>query len=56
MCPIRRVPKEKIQTINKNEIGSVIYSDFIDSMKTIKPTVDKSIIEKLEQFKSQYGC
>lgn len=54
MMPIRELGS-KILTIKANQVRSLKYSDFQSAMTVIRPSLQKSKWEELEQWNKSYG-
>jgi len=55
MIPLRKVDKNLINTIKPEEIAPILYKDFTQARKTIKPSVNKDLISKLIKFNDEFG-
>lgn len=56
MIPLRKIDKNKLQTINPEDLEAITLNDFKKALKSIKPTVNKTLIKNLEKFNKEFGC
>lgn len=55
MMPLRELGPQNILTIQANQLRALRYSDFEKAMEVIRPSLEKSKWEELEQWNTQFG-
>lgn len=54
--PIRSIQLSDIATITADQVRPIIYSDFHDALKTVRPSVSSKDLELYEEWNKTFGC
>lgn len=54
--PIREVSPEHVRDIPAGKIRKINYTDFVDSLGTIRPSVQESSLKVFEEWNAKYGA
>lgn len=54
--PIREIAPDKVKDIAASKIRKINYSDFVSSLKTIRPSVNKDSLAVYEKWNNEYGA
>lgn len=54
--PIRSIQLSDIATITADEVRPIIYSDFQEALKTVRPSVSSKDLELYEDWNKTFGC
>ncbi|XP_060896872.1 fidgetin-like protein 1 [Labrus mixtus] len=54
--PIRSIQLSDIATITADEVRPIIYSDFQEALKTVRPSVSSKDLELYEEWNKTFGC
>ncbi|XP_034041414.1 fidgetin-like protein 1 [Thalassophryne amazonica] len=54
--PIRSIHLSDITTITAEQVRPILYSDFQDALKTVRPSVSSKDLELYEEWNKTFGC
>ncbi|KAM7409151.1 hypothetical protein PAMA_002720 [Pampus argenteus] len=54
--PIRSIRLSDITTIAADQVRPILYSDFQDALKTVRPSVSAKDLELYEEWNKTFGC
>lgn len=54
--PIRSIQLGDIATITADQVRPILYSDFQDALKTVRPSVSSKDLELYEEWNKTFGC
>lgn len=54
--PIRSIQLSDIATITADQVRPILYSDFQDALKTVRPSVSSKDLELYEEWNKTFGC
>ncbi|XP_039995077.1 fidgetin-like protein 1 isoform X2 [Xiphias gladius] len=54
--PIRSIQLNDIATITADQVRPILYSDFQDALKTVRPSVSSKDLELYEEWNKTFGC
>ncbi|XP_067277024.1 fidgetin-like protein 1 [Pseudorasbora parva] len=54
--PIRSICLSDIATITAEQVRPILYSDFQDALKTVRPSVSSKDLELYEEWNKTFGC
>ncbi|CAI5452244.1 unnamed protein product [Caenorhabditis angaria] len=56
MVPIRSIDKSRLATTDTSKLRSLRCSDFIESLRVIRPSTSDTVMTKLQDFAKNFGC
>ncbi|XP_026211240.1 fidgetin-like protein 1 [Anabas testudineus] len=54
--PIRSIQLSDIATITADQVRPILYSDFQEALKTVRPSVSSKDLELYEEWNKTFGC
>lgn len=54
--PIRSIQLSQIATISADQVRPIIYSDFQEALRTVRPSVSSKDLELYEDWNKTFGC
>lgn len=54
--PIRSIQLSDIATISAEQVRPILYSDFQEALKTVRPSVSSKDLELYEEWNKTFGC
>ncbi|XP_041644979.1 fidgetin-like protein 1 isoform X2 [Cheilinus undulatus] len=54
--PIRSIQLSDIATITADEVRPILYSDFQEALRTVRPSVSSKDLELYEEWNKTFGC
>lgn len=54
--PIRSIQLSQIATISADQVRPILYSDFQEALKTVRPSVSSKDLELYEEWNKTFGC
>ncbi|KAM9847853.1 fidgetin-like protein 1 [Aulostomus maculatus] len=54
--PIRSIQLSDIATISADQVRPILYSDFLEALKTVRPSVSSKDLELYEDWNKTFGC
>ncbi|XP_057704657.1 fidgetin-like protein 1 [Corythoichthys intestinalis] len=54
--PIRSIQFADIATISAEQVRPIVYNDFQDALKTVRPSVSQKDLELYEEWNKTFGC
>lgn len=54
--PIRSIQLSQIATISADQVRPIVYSDFQDALRTVRPSVSSRDLELYEDWNKTFGC
>lgn len=54
--PIRSIQLSDIATITADQVRPILYSDFQEALKTVRPSVSAKDLELFEEWNKTFGC
>lgn len=54
--PIRSIQLSDIATITTDQVRPILYSDFQEALKTVRPSVSSKDLELYEEWNKTFGC
>lgn len=54
--PIRSIQLNDIATITADQVRPILYTDFQDALKTVRPSVSSKDLEQYEDWNKTFGC
>ncbi|XP_026165969.1 fidgetin-like protein 1 [Mastacembelus armatus] len=54
--PIRSIQLSDIATISADQVRPILYSDFQEALKTVRPSVSSKDLELYEEWNKTFGC
>lgn len=54
--PIRSIQLSDITTITADQVRPILYSDFQEALKTVRPSVSSKDLELYEEWNKTFGC
>ncbi|XP_067465602.1 fidgetin-like protein 1 [Thunnus thynnus] len=54
--PIRSIQLNDIATITADQVRPILYSDFQEALKTVRPSVSSKDLELYEEWNKTFGC
>ncbi|XP_030603702.1 fidgetin-like protein 1 isoform X2 [Archocentrus centrarchus] len=54
--PIRSIQLSDIATITADQVRPILYSDFHEALKTVRPSVSSKDLELYEEWNKTFGC
>lgn len=54
--PIRSIQMSQIATISADQVRPIVYSDFQEALRTVRPSVSSKDLELYEDWNKTFGC
>lgn len=54
--PIRSIQLSDIATITADQVRPILYTDFQEALKTVRPSVSSKDLEQYEEWNKTFGC